>query len=284
MVLCLSSSETLLLRLGEQPSDELLSLFRCARPWQLHGFRVHVFLTLERKTTSHQAEHDDAHSPAVHLEAVAQLVKLRGPVDFGTAGVVQSLSRWQVADRAEIAQEDAALRICNILAIHQVVVALDVAVDYILAVKPGDAFQHLLSNPLDSRDDDLAFVLPVTLHPGDHVASLVQVKDHVHEDLFVVDVVQLNYAGVCQLFQHLFFPPDVREGRLDLVDHLYSEFLLAVFPLAGVDYAKGPLAKHLAQGVLVQKVLSLRAAAMMAATGRAARCGNSFGAAATHES
>mmetsp|Transcript_117284 Transcript_117284/g.328236 ORF Transcript_117284/g.328236 Transcript_117284/m.328236 type:complete len:852 (-) Transcript_117284:87-2642(-) len=217
---------------------------------------LHVLLALERELARDEPVHDDADGPIVDLVPVVELEQLGGPIVPRPALLVQPLPLRQLADRAEVAEVQAVAHVGHILEVHHEVVALDVAVDATLGVQPGDSGMHLLAQVLDVPDWDHALRLPVRHHALDHVAALVVLEHHAHEDLLVVHVVQLDHGVVRKLVQHLGLSLDLGERSLDLVDHLHRELVVRAPLPALVDDTECALADLLPQLVLVQQLPS----------------------------
>mmetsp|Transcript_38709 Transcript_38709/g.124404 ORF Transcript_38709/g.124404 Transcript_38709/m.124404 type:complete len:431 (+) Transcript_38709:747-2039(+) len=192
----------------------------------LHLLNPDVFLPLEREATCHHAENDDSETPNVNFQAVVQLVELRTPVRLRATFRLQTFAFGQVNHSAEIAEVDAATRVFEIHPILQVVVALQIAMHHVALVKPVHTLEHHLAHVLDDRNGDHALRLPMELHAFNHVATPVNLEHHAHEDLLVVDIVQLHDARVRQLLQHVDLLPDLNQRGLHLVNHLHGKLLI----------------------------------------------------------
>mmetsp|Transcript_170743 Transcript_170743/g.542539 ORF Transcript_170743/g.542539 Transcript_170743/m.542539 type:complete len:324 (-) Transcript_170743:107-1078(-) len=191
----LSRGQALALLALECAQDEALSLL-AAPAGDLDCLGLHVLLALEGEPSGHHAEDDDTQSPDVNLETIVERIELGAPVRLGAALLPQLQARRQVHDGAEVAEVDAAIRVLDLLAVLQVVVALQVAMDDVVLVEPIHALEHHLAHILNARHLYHTFGLPMHLHALDHVSTAVDLKHHAHEDLLVVHVVQLHYTGV----------------------------------------------------------------------------------------
>mmetsp|Transcript_77475 Transcript_77475/g.203387 ORF Transcript_77475/g.203387 Transcript_77475/m.203387 type:complete len:572 (-) Transcript_77475:252-1967(-) len=234
-------AEARLLVAVQHALDELFAVLRT--PLGDHDLLgLDVFLALEGEAARHEAEHHDADGPDVHLQPVRELEELGGPVRLGAALVAEPRRGAYVGHGAEVAQVDAALRVLDLGPVHEVVVALDVAVDHGVLVQPGDARDHLLADVLDHVDRQHALGLPVGLHALDHIASPVDVHHHAHEYLLVVHVMELHHAGMLQFEEHVCLLLNLDKRRLDLIDHLDRILVLGSLLLARVHDAEGALA------------------------------------------
>mmetsp|Transcript_90386 Transcript_90386/g.189046 ORF Transcript_90386/g.189046 Transcript_90386/m.189046 type:complete len:280 (+) Transcript_90386:1671-2510(+) len=240
-----------------QSSLEEAFAFFGAPAGDLQRLALDIFLVLEWETACDHAKNDHAKSPDIHRQGVVHRIEFRTPIRLRTTFLLHTSSRWQVDYCAEIAQVDSALRMFNLAAILQVVVTFQISVDDILLMKPMDSLEHHLAHVLDTRDWDHALVFPVELHSFNHVATPVNFQDHAHENLFVVDVVELHDARVCQPVQHVYLLLDLSHRSFDLIDHLDCILFPGTLPLAGVNHSESSLTQHLAQGIFVQQFLAI---------------------------
>mmetsp|Transcript_36999 Transcript_36999/g.105245 ORF Transcript_36999/g.105245 Transcript_36999/m.105245 type:complete len:756 (-) Transcript_36999:12-2279(-) len=240
----------------ERPLDEIAAVLRnSARA--LDRLVLRVLLAFEGETARDHAEKDNAQRPAINLDAVVQGVELGRPVRLRAAALLQPPAGRHLHHGTKIAQEDAAAGVLDVAPVLQVVVALDISVHDVVLVQPIDALEHHFCHVLADRDGDHALRLPMQLHALDHVAALVDLKDHADEDLLVVDVVKLHDAGVEELLEHLRLLLDLGDWGFDLVNHLDGELFLRPLLLARVHDAEGTLPQHLAQDILVQELIVL---------------------------
>mmetsp|Transcript_104994 Transcript_104994/g.296679 ORF Transcript_104994/g.296679 Transcript_104994/m.296679 type:complete len:271 (-) Transcript_104994:320-1132(-) len=184
----------------------LLALFEAA-PDQVLAGRVHalgdpdlfgpdVALVLEGEAPADQAVHDDAHGPNVNFKSIILVKKFGRPEDLRPNGSGKTVAWLDAHGRAEVREHDAALRVSDVPARHQVVVPLDVAVDNALVVQEIDAGPHLAHHRHDVVAGYLPSVLQVHLQALDEVAAAVLVHDDADEAPLVEDAVDLDDVRV----------------------------------------------------------------------------------------
>mmetsp|Transcript_147938 Transcript_147938/g.412052 ORF Transcript_147938/g.412052 Transcript_147938/m.412052 type:complete len:555 (+) Transcript_147938:714-2378(+) len=127
-------AETILLLPLEELVEQVPALLGAPR-WDHDLLVLDVILSLEGEAARHKAIHDDPNGPDVNLEAVVHREELGRPVGLRPALRGEPLLALDLAHGAEVAQEDAALRVLDVLPVHEVVVALDVAVHDLLGVQ-----------------------------------------------------------------------------------------------------------------------------------------------------
>mmetsp|Transcript_60680 Transcript_60680/g.159541 ORF Transcript_60680/g.159541 Transcript_60680/m.159541 type:complete len:200 (+) Transcript_60680:1844-2443(+) len=184
-----------------------------------------VVLIPEGEATAHKAIHDDAHGPDINLGAVVPVEELGGPEDLGADPGAQPLLGPHVEGRAEVGEDDPTLLVGHVLAIHQVVVTLDVAMDHCPAVEVLDARAHLPGHVHDVVAHDLPSLLEMPLQALYQVAPAELVHDDTDEAPLVEDAMHLHDVRVVHGLHHLRLLFDRIDRGLHLVHHLNCELL-----------------------------------------------------------
>mmetsp|Transcript_35898 Transcript_35898/g.92416 ORF Transcript_35898/g.92416 Transcript_35898/m.92416 type:complete len:388 (-) Transcript_35898:333-1496(-) len=118
-----------LLILHQHPLDEVLA-DRMHALGDLDLLALDVNMVPEGEAARDQAIHDDPHRPDVNLERVVLRVELRGPEDLGAHAGAQPLALVYPRRGAEVREHHSAARVCEVLAVHEVVVPLHVTVHH----------------------------------------------------------------------------------------------------------------------------------------------------------
>mmetsp|Transcript_87929 Transcript_87929/g.232722 ORF Transcript_87929/g.232722 Transcript_87929/m.232722 type:complete len:370 (+) Transcript_87929:1323-2432(+) len=183
--------------------------------------RADVGLAHEGEASAHEAVHDDAHRPHVHLQAVVPVEKLGCPEYLGADGGAQPLVGGHTRGGAEVCEHDFALRVHQILSVSEVVVTLDIAVDGQLHVQILNAGSHLPRHVHDVVAIHRAPLLQLPLQALHEIAATVLVHYNANEAPLIVNTMDPDNVLVIQAFQQSCLLSDLIHGRLNLVDHLH---------------------------------------------------------------
>mmetsp|Transcript_130344 Transcript_130344/g.325145 ORF Transcript_130344/g.325145 Transcript_130344/m.325145 type:complete len:220 (-) Transcript_130344:161-820(-) len=212
---------------------------RLSTPWRgVDRLCAHLVLCCERATTRHQGVCDDSCSPHVHLESVAPIIELRGPIHLCAAAVPQPLVGPDFNSKAEVAEANATLWMFQVCTIQQIVICLHVAVDDAMLMEPFEALEHLAAQLLDCRYRYLALGLLVKLHTANHVPTTIEIEHHVNDVWVDAYIMQLHNARVGHLPENAHFSVDNCQGDVALIDPLRCELLPADLACAREDNAE----------------------------------------------
>mmetsp|Transcript_54502 Transcript_54502/g.127334 ORF Transcript_54502/g.127334 Transcript_54502/m.127334 type:complete len:262 (-) Transcript_54502:3-788(-) len=221
----------------------------------LHGLEfsiLDVTVILEGKTALEDAVHGHAHCPHIHLQGVVFLVNLWGPEDAGANFGAEPFICLDVTSSAKITQCNSALLICDVFAVHQVVVTLDISMYDELRVQVLDSCTHLLGNV----DNIMAIYLAPLLHvhmEAVHQVLCILIHDDAYEIPFVENLVTLHYILMNKIPHHLCLSFDSCHRSLDFVNHLDCYLLTRFAVGASIHHSKCAFAKSLTHGVLLKE-------------------------------
>mmetsp|Transcript_72794 Transcript_72794/g.173448 ORF Transcript_72794/g.173448 Transcript_72794/m.173448 type:complete len:223 (+) Transcript_72794:1772-2440(+) len=167
---------------------ELLANLRNVR-LEFDCLGLDILLILEGKPSRQKTILQDAQRPDVNLETITFVVELRCPERLRATLARQLLTWLHHCDSSKIRKEYAATRINDVAAVHDKVVPLDIAMHHTLTVQPLDGFHHLPGYVSGRLGRNHSMLPPVSLHSFDDITTPIEVEDHAHEDLLMIDFV-----------------------------------------------------------------------------------------------
>mmetsp|Transcript_100735 Transcript_100735/g.300480 ORF Transcript_100735/g.300480 Transcript_100735/m.300480 type:complete len:368 (-) Transcript_100735:102-1205(-) len=217
-------SDPLLLVFAEHRAEVVLAV-RMHPPGDPRLLLLDVVLILEREAPVKQTVHNDAHGPDVDLQTVVLEEELRGPENPGTHLRTEPLIGLHAVGRAKVGEDNVALGVRDVLPVHEVVVTLDVPVNYGLIVQVVHSSTHLRAHVDDVLAANLSPLLLVQLEPLNQVASCVLVHYNADKAPLEEHLVELHNIVVVHTPQHICLLSDGLYWCLHLVDHLHRHLL-----------------------------------------------------------